>query len=136
VEVQFEGRVADESLPSYYQAADVVCSPALGGESFGIVLVEAMAAGRPIVATKIAGYEELVSNSGSARLVAIDDVEALAYDVISVLQNPVEARALGARGASFAVRYDWPSIARRLEAIYLGVAGTRTVRAFQQTAAL
>jgi phosphatidylinositol alpha-mannosyltransferase len=119
VEVTFAGRVGDDILPAYYRAAEVVCSPALGGESFGIVLLEAMAAGRPIVATRIEGYTELLSGSGSARLVDVDDSVALAHEITSLLATPELRRALGARGAAFVRDYDWATIARRLESIYL-----------------
>jgi phosphatidylinositol alpha-mannosyltransferase len=123
VQVTFTGRVPDDVLPAYYRAADVVCSPALGGESFGIVLLEAMAAGRPIVATRIEGYVELVGGSGSARLVDVDDSVALAHEITSLLAAPELRRAMGARGAAFVGDYDWTTIARRLESIYLEARG-------------
>jgi phosphatidylinositol alpha-mannosyltransferase len=119
VDVTFTGRISDDILPAYYQAAEVVCSPALGGESFGIVLLEAMAAERPIVATRIEGYMELLSGSGSARLVDVDDSVALADEIALLLAAPELRRALGARGAAFVQDYDWATIARRLESIYL-----------------
>jgi phosphatidylinositol alpha-mannosyltransferase len=123
VEVTFAGRVSDDELPAYYRAAEIVCSPALGDESFGIVLLEAMAAGRPIVATRIEGYAELLTGSGSARLVDVDDPPALAREIISLLADPELRRSLGARGAVFVRDYDWAAIARRLESIYLTVTG-------------
>src|SRR5439155_14104623 len=58
--VNFAGRVTDDALPAYFQAADIVCAPALGGESFGIVLLEAMAAGTAVGASRIEGYEALI----------------------------------------------------------------------------
>ena len=82
VDVLFTGRVSDALLPAYYRAADIVCSPALGDESFGIVLLEAMAAERPIVATRIEGYVEMLAGAGSARLVDVDDSSALAREII------------------------------------------------------
>ena len=88
-------------LPAYYRAADIVCSPALGDESFGIVLLEAMAAERPIVATRIAGYAELLAQAGSARLVDIDNAAALAREITILLDAPELRSALGARGAAF-----------------------------------
>jgi phosphatidylinositol alpha-mannosyltransferase len=118
VAVTFSGRVSDDALPAYFRAADIVCSPARRGESFGIVLLEAMAAGRPIVATRIDGYRELLENAGAARVADVDDPAALAREVTLLLSAPELRRALGARGAVFARDYDWTTIARRLDAIY------------------
>ena len=118
VGVTFAGRVPDEILPAYYQAADVVCTPALGDESFGIVLLEAMAAERPIVATRIAGFSELLAVAGSAMLVDVDDPSALAHAITTLLDNPELGRTMGTAGASFVRDYDWSTIARRLESIY------------------
>ncbi len=126
VDVLFTGRVSDEALPAYYLAADVVCSPALGDESFGIVLLEAMAAGRPIVATNIEGYAELLAGAGSARLVEVDDPAALAREIIRLLEAPELGCTLGARGAAFARAYDWSEVARRLESIYASTCGIAT----------
>jgi len=119
--VFFAGRVSDAALPAFYRAAEVVCSPALGDESFGIVLLEAMAAERPIVATRIEGYAEILDKAGSARLVDVDDAEALAREIGRLLGDPEARRLLGARGAAFVRRYDWSVIAERLESLYLGL---------------
>ena len=118
VTVIFAGRVSDADLPRYYQAADVFCSPALGDESFGLVLLEAMAAGCPIVATNISGYAELLGPANCARLAAVDDPASLAGELCAVLENPELARTLGERAAIAAKRYDWRVIATRLEEIY------------------
>ena len=126
VDVVFLGRVSDERLPAYYQAADLVCSPALGDESFGIVLLEAMAAGRPIVATRIDGYAELLGGTGCARLVDVDDPAALAREITSLLADPGLRRTLGARGAAAVHEYDWSTIARRLESIYMTAVDSRS----------
>jgi phosphatidyl-myo-inositol alpha-mannosyltransferase len=123
--VLFAGRVNDDDLPGFYSAADVVCSPALGDESFGIVLLEAMAAGRPIVATNIAGYAELLAPAGCARLAAVDDPDSLAREICLVLEDASLARTLGLRGAKAAKRYDWKVVAKRLEEIYYGITPVR-----------
>jgi phosphatidylinositol alpha-mannosyltransferase len=118
VDAIFEGRVTEEELPAYYRAADVVCSPALGGESFGVVLLEAMAAGRPLVASRIDGYAELLNDAACATLVDVDDPAAIADAIGSLLADPELRRALGVRAATHATAYDWSIIARRLEDIY------------------
>jgi phosphatidylinositol alpha-mannosyltransferase len=119
VEVRFTGRVSDDALPAYYQAAELVCSPARGDESFGIVLLEAMAAERPIVATRIEGFTDLLAEAGSARLVDVDDTAALANEITILLDAPELRRTLGMRGGMFVRDYDWTEIAGRLESIYL-----------------
>jgi phosphatidylinositol alpha-mannosyltransferase len=116
--VHFAGRVDDEALPAYFQAADLVCAPALGGESFGIVLLEAMACGAPVVASRIEGFEALVGSTGAARLVAPGNAEALAAEIRSLLSADEERRELASQGATFARAFDWQALAPRLEAIY------------------
>jgi phosphatidylinositol alpha-mannosyltransferase len=118
LDAAFVGSVDDDALPGYFQWADVVCSPALGGESFGIVLLEALACGKPIVATRIDGYAALVGDSGCGRLVPPGDAAALAAALDLLLSDDAERRRCGARGLEVARGYDWTVIARRLESIY------------------
>lgn len=117
-DVAFAGRVADEDLPAYFQQADLVCASATGGESFGIVLLEAMAAATPIVATRIDGYASLVGNPACARLVPPGDAEALAAALSQLMGDEPARRALAARGAARAASFDWRAIAAQLESIY------------------
>lgn len=119
----FAGHVPDDALPGYYRAADVVCAPALGDESFGLVLLEAMAAARPIVATRIAGYAELLEGRDLARLVDAGNAAGLAREIGSLLDDPGQAHALGVRAAATVWEYDWSAIANRLDGIYRGVMG-------------
>ena len=114
----FAGRVDDEELPAYFQWSDVVASPALGGESFGIVLLEAMACGKPIVASRIDGYVGLTGDADCGPLVPPGDAEALAAALIPLLICDDLRRTIGARGALAARQYDWPALAKRLVAIY------------------
>ncbi|MGQ0537585.1 MAG: glycosyltransferase family 4 protein [Gemmatimonadaceae bacterium] len=116
--VHLLGRVSDQLLPAYYAAADVFVAPALGSESFGIVLVEAMAAGLPIVASDIAGYREVVRAGREGLLVPGGDHVALANAVQCLLQHPEQARALGDAGRVRARRYDWDAILATLERVY------------------
>ena len=117
-DVVFAGYVSTEDLVRYYQRADVFCAPSTGQESFGIVLLEAMAAGRPIVASRIAGYAEVVTHGEEGLLVPPKDAESLAAGLAQLLADPGLRRELGERGRRKAAGYDWPKIADRVLAYY------------------
>jgi phosphatidylinositol alpha-mannosyltransferase len=125
VDVAFAGRVDDDVLPAYFQGSEVVCSPALGGESFGIVLLEAMACGVPIVASRIEGYVGLAGPADCGPLVPPGDAPALAAALLPLLADATIRRAVGARGAAAARQYDWQGLAARLVAIYNRLQHTR-----------
>jgi len=112
------GTVAHEALPRYHAAADVFVSPATGQESFGIVLVEAMAAGVPVVASDIEGYREVVRDGVDGLLIPPNDPNALAAAIRRVLSEPELAAALKAAGRSRAQAFSWQAVAPRLEAVY------------------
>lgn len=124
VDATFSGRISDDELPAYFQASDVVCAPAVGGESFGLVLLEAMACGTAVVASRIDGYAGLVGDTDCARLVTPADAGALAGALAQLLNDEEQRRALGTRAAEHASQFDWRAIAGRLESIYYGVLTT------------
>jgi phosphatidylinositol alpha-mannosyltransferase len=117
-EVLFAGHVSPEDLVRYYQICDVFCAPSTGQESFGIVLLEAMAAGRAIVASDIPGYAEVVTHGREGLLVPPKDAEALAMSLGHLLADAQLRRELGARGQQKAAGYDWANIADRVLAYY------------------
>jgi len=112
------GSVAHQSLPAYYAGADVFVSPAVGQESFGLVLVEAMAAGVPVVASDIPGYREVVRANIDGLLVRPGDSGALAEAVRRVLSDPEFASRLSEAGRARADRYRWDVVAGEIEAAY------------------
>lgn len=108
--VRFEGRVSGEMLARHFATADVYCSPAIGGESFGIVLLEAMAAGAAIVASEIPGYRDVVEQGKTGILVKPRSPKAIAEAVATLHADPALARRL-VEGASEAVRrYAWEHV--------------------------
>ena len=123
--VHFEGRVAHERLPAYYATADLFCSPARGGESFGMVLLEAMALGVAVVATDLPGHRSVVTPGRDGVLVPRRDAPALAAALARLLDDPAERRRLGSNGLRNAASFGWHDIAARLEAIYESLAPAR-----------
>ncbi len=120
--VVFEGRVAHEHLPAYYASADLFCSPARGGESFGMVLLEAMALGVPVIASDLPGHRSVVTPGQEGVLVPRRDVDALANAMGWLLRDAEERRRLGANGLARAASFGWDAIAGRLEGLYREIA--------------
>jgi phosphatidylinositol alpha-mannosyltransferase len=117
------GSVDDMTKASAMRSADVYCAPNTGGESFGIVLVEAMAAGTAVVASDLDAFRRVLEDGTAGRLVPVDDAAAMASALIEVLSDDV-ARARYVDAAAKAVRrYDWSVVAREILRVYETVAG-------------
>src|SRR5215218_8631722 len=112
------GKVSDSVLWRQLGEADVLCAPSLSGESFGMVLIEAMAAGTPVVASKIAGYSDVVTNGVDGILVPPADPQALAEELQLLAHEPERMVAMGAAGRRSAERYAWPVVADEVTKVY------------------
>jgi phosphatidyl-myo-inositol alpha-mannosyltransferase len=130
--IHFIGHVPSHELPRWYATGDVFVSPATGNESFGIVLLEAMAAGRAVVASDIPGYRSVVTPDVNGLMFAPGDRAALARTLARIVNDPERRVVLGARGRARALEFAWPRVASRIEAIYREV---RTGRATVHSAA-
>ena len=116
--VEFLGRVSDDERNQLFRTADVYVSPATGRESFGIVLLEAMAAGAPIVASDIHGYKGVVRRGREALLVPPKDHDALAGAIGRVLSDPALARAMSEAGPLRAEEFSWPRVTAKVDDYY------------------
>jgi phosphatidylinositol alpha-mannosyltransferase len=118
------GRLAEADLRCELARADVLVAPSLGGESFGLVLLEAMAAGLPVVASDIPGYRELVPGE-AGRLVPPADPDALAAALEGLLADSELRRRLGEAGRRAAAAYAWPRVAQRVLDAYVRARAAR-----------
>ncbi len=119
--IEFVGEVSQADLPHYYQSCDVFCAPALSGESFGMVLLEAMAVGKPVVATLIDGYKQVVQDGVQGRLVQPRDSRGLAQALIDVLSSEEARRNYGQHGSITARAFSWERVSSRLLRFYQDV---------------
>jgi phosphatidylinositol alpha-mannosyltransferase len=101
-------------------SVDVLCVPALGGESFGIVLTEALAAGTPVVASDLDAFRLVLDNGKAGVLVAAGSPTALSTALDELLDDPERRAALAAAGQRRAAMWDWPVVARRVLQVYEG----------------
>lgn len=116
VKTRFLGRVADEDVARLYRSADVYCAPGLGGESFGIVLVEAMAAGTPVVCSDLPGFRAVAG--GAATLVPPGEAGPLADALRETLTNQERRTEMVKMSAVMAKGFDWRRLVQGVEAIY------------------
>ena len=122
-DVVFAGYASYAELPRYYKTADVFCAPATSRESFGIVLLEAMALAKPIVATDIDGYASVVTHGDEGLLMPPKDSRELARALISVMRDETLRQQMGARGVIKARKYSWEQIAQKVFEYYVKVLG-------------
>jgi phosphatidylinositol alpha-mannosyltransferase len=117
-QVEFLGRVSDAEKAQLFRTADVFVSPATGRESFGIVLLEAMAAGAPIVCSDIHGYKGVAQRGRQAILVPPRDAKALAAGIEELLADPDLRAQMGAAGQERAAQFSWEQVTARVEDYY------------------
>lgn len=135
--VVFEGRISEEKIPSYYKSCDIFCSPAIFGESFGLVLVEAMACSKPVVAFANAGYKGVLTGKGAQFLAPPRDYKTLAKKLEILIENqstkqkvlcsaePINMgsgeklrKEMGEWGLKESQKYAWPRVAGQILDFY------------------
>jgi phosphatidylinositol alpha-mannosyltransferase len=117
-DVVFPGRVAAEKLPALYAAAHVYCAPNTGGESQGIVLLEALASGRPVIASDIPGFRTVIRNHVDGLLVPPKKHEELAWAIMHLLGSEEERSRFAAAGRRRADEFSWRRVGARVEEYY------------------
>jgi phosphatidyl-myo-inositol alpha-mannosyltransferase len=117
-DVEFLGSVDKEELWDELHRADVLCAPSLGGESFGMVLIEAFAAGTPVVASDIAGYRQVVSHGRDGLLVPPAEPLELAEALRSLWLDPTRRAAMGMAAKARAADFGWPRVAAAVTGAY------------------
>jgi phosphatidyl-myo-inositol alpha-mannosyltransferase len=113
-DVRMLGKVDEETKSRELEAADVLCAPSLGGESFGMVLTEAFAAGTPVVASDIAGYRDVVRDGVDGILVPVGDAQALAEALRDLWEEPARRDAMAIQAARDVERFAWPRVASEI----------------------
>jgi phosphatidylinositol alpha-mannosyltransferase len=116
--IVFIDDVSDEELARYYRTAQVFCSPATGNESQGYVLLEAMAASVPVVASNIDGYASVITHGVEGSLVRPKDEQQLADALTSLVRNADARAAFAAAGRRRVEDYSWPHVTQRLLSYY------------------
>ncbi|SDS47907.1 Phosphatidylinositol alpha-mannosyltransferase [Paraoerskovia marina] len=122
--VEFLGGLSDEDKRSMLASVDLYVAPQTGGESFGIVLVEAMSAGAGVVASDLGAFRRVLDDGAAGGLFATGDSEALATSVLDALDHPEQTEERRAGATQFVQQFDWSSVTDRIVAVYETVLAT------------
>jgi phosphatidylinositol alpha-mannosyltransferase len=116
--LRFLGRVSDADKASMLKSLDIYCAPNIGGESFGIILTEAMSAGTPVVASDLDAFRRVLDGGIAGVLTPVGDATALARSLTAVLDDPGRRAVLAAQGRRVVAAYDWPVVAATVVKVY------------------
>lgn len=114
----FLGRITEQEKADFLHSIGVYVAPNTGGESFGIILAEALAAGAAVVASDIPAFKALLGNGAYGSLFSSEDASSLANSISSLLQNPTEREKLKIEGKIYAQKFDWDEVAMRIYDVY------------------
>jgi phosphatidyl-myo-inositol alpha-mannosyltransferase len=117
-DVIFTGNVDYKQLPRYYKTADIFVAPATGHESFGIILLEAMASGKPVIASNISGYASVITEGAEGLLVPPKQEVPLAQAISGLMHNPGLCCQMGQKGLLTASHYGWDKVSQRVMDYY------------------
>lgn len=132
--VEFLGMVSDEDKARLLRSVDLYIAPNTGGESFGIILVEAMSAGAPVLASDLDAFAQVLDQGEAGELFANEDAEALAASAIRLLGDPERLAELRGRGTRHVRRFDWSTVGADILAVYETVTdGAASVAADERT---
>jgi len=118
LDIKFLGCLSDSDLARLYASCDIFCAPSTGGESFGLILLEAMAMKKPIIASNIDGYNEVVHDGIQGILVPPADSKFLAKAIVKLLYDPSLQTRMGKEGYKKANLYTYDKIAKRMQQYY------------------
>ena len=117
-QVEFLGSITDQEKARFLRSIDVYCAPHTGGESFGIVLVEAMSAGATVVASDLGAFRRVLDDGAAGRLFRAGDPADLAAAVNAVLGDDDLRHSIARAGAATVRQYDWSGVTDRVVAVY------------------
>lgn len=125
--VRFLGMISEEDKVSAFKSANVYIAPNNGGESFGIVLLESMAAGTPVLASDIEAFSKVLEEGNAGALFSNEDSDSLAAQLTRMLRDPQELERLSEEGKRRALEYDWETVARDVLRVYesVSIPGTK-----------
>ncbi|MEU6081307.1 glycosyltransferase family 4 protein [Streptomyces sp. NPDC047108] len=135
--VEFLGMVSDEDKARLLRSVDVYVAPNTGGESFGIILVEAMSAGAPVLASDLDAFVQVLDRGEAGELFGVEDPDALATAAVRLLGDPARREELSDRGTRHVRRFDWETVGADILAVYETVTdGAASVAADDRTSGL